>query len=61
MPPHSRTRLQMADKEDVDVHSVLGAKGYEATCDFPSAAFFKEQLKVCSINQPTDASAPLTL
>lgn len=30
--------------DDVDVHDVLGSKGYRSTSDFPSCCFWKEQL-----------------
>ena len=35
----------MSDKEVVDVHDVLGARGYEASCDWPSSHYYEQQLK----------------
>ncbi len=47
----------MADNvPDFNVHQVLGQQGYEATCDMPSAKFYKEQM----IRYP-DAKVILTL
>jgi hypothetical protein len=36
---------KMASNPDTDVHEVLGARGFEATCDWPSSQFFDKQLE----------------
>lgn len=35
---------RVAKDPTTDVHEVLGARGYEATCDWPSSQFYLEQL-----------------
>jgi hypothetical protein len=48
MGGHSRQWLKYSENPDdlSQLHALLGQRGYQATCDFPSAAYWKEQLKL---------------
>jgi hypothetical protein len=46
----------VADGGTTDFSSVFGTRGYEGSCDFPSAVYYKQQLKLYP-----DAKVILTL